>query len=174
MMAPAMNTLPDERLPYPEMARQGARVVRVVQADTLTRLADIAPGRGKLHVEMAFHADDQGRPWVTGSAEVVLGATCQRCLEQFDRDVRVDFELCIVRDPELASRLAGEVDVLMAETDTISVAEIVEDELLMGLPEQLCEETPCPYAPALEYPADGAADEMQESPFQVLSELKHR
>ena len=173
MMAPAMNTRPDERLPYLELARQGARVERSVQAARLTRLADIAPAEGPLHVEMSFHLDEQRRPWVTGSCDVVLAATCQRCLEQFDHRMKVDFELCIVTDPDLASALADEVDVLLAEGDAVGIADIVEDELILSLPERLCTESPCPYVPALEYPAEGG-EAPRENPFQVLSVLKQR
>lgn len=173
MMAPAMNTRPDERLPYLELARQGARVVRSVQPAELTRLNDIAPGRGALQVEMAFHRDQDGRPWVSGSARVVLAPTCQRCLEQFDYDMEAGFSLCIVRNPELASTLAEEVDVLMADDDSVTIADVVEDELILSLPERLCTQTPCPYAPALVYPA-GAEEESRDNPFSVLSVLKQR
>jgi uncharacterized protein len=169
-----MSTRPDERLPYLELARQGARVERSVQAGTLRRLADIAPGHDELRVEMTFDLDEHGRPRVSGTASVVLEATCQRCLEQFDHDLHVDFELCIVRDPELASTLTSECDVLMAEADAVSVADVVEDELILGLPERLCTEAPCPYAPAMAYPADDAGEPPGDHPFRVLSVLKQR
>jgi uncharacterized protein len=169
-----MNTRPDERLPDLELARQGARVVRSVQAGELTRLADIAPGRGVLNVEMSFDLDAQGHPWVTGSAHVVLEATCQRCLEQFDHPMQADFALCIVQDPDLASALADEVDVLVADTDTVTIATVVEDELILSLPERLCSETPCPYLPALEYPAGESTEPSHDNPFQVLSVLKQQ
>jgi uncharacterized protein len=167
-----MNTRPDERLPYLELARQGARVVRSVQADELTRLAEIAPGRGALNVEMSFDLDAQGRPWVAGSARVVLEATCQRCLEQFDHAMQADFALCIVQDPDVASALAEDVDVLVADLETVTIAAVVEDELILGLPERLCRETPCPYAPVLEYPAGEVTEPSHDNPFQVLSVLK--
>jgi uncharacterized metal-binding protein YceD (DUF177 family) len=182
MMAPAMDTRPDERLPYLELARQRARVARSVQPDSLQRLAAIAPGRSDLDVEMKFDLDAQGRPWVSGSANVVLAATCQRCMEQFDHDMAVRFELCIVRDPTLASTLASEIDVLVADSDSVAVADVVEDELILELPDRLCTETPCPYAPALAYPAEPggnggepeSAGKDESNPFRVLSVLKQR
>jgi uncharacterized protein len=169
-----MESRPDERLPYLELARQGARLERVVQARGLERLAAIAPGQGDLRVELDFHLDAHGRPWVSGSADVTVTVTCQRCLERFDTAMRGDFSLCIVRDPDLASVLGGEMDVLVAKDDVVSVADVVEDELILSLPERLCTETPCPYAPALEYPADGEVEATDENPFHVLSVLKHK
>ncbi len=168
-----MNTRPDERLPYLDLARQGARVVRSVQADDLERLAAVAPGQGTLHVEMTFSLDQHGRPWVKGWAQTRVDATCQGCLEHFERAIRAEFELCIVRNAVLASELANEADVLVADTDAVTIADVVEDELILGVPERLCSELPCPHAPALSYPAPDAPEpEAEENPFHVLSVLK--
>jgi len=173
MMAPAMNTHPDEALPYLELARQGARVVREFPAEKLERLAAVAPGRGTLHLDMRFSMDGDGRPWVTGTAEVLVAATCQRCLGRFDRPMTAAFELCIVRNPVSASELATEADVLMLETGELTLAQVVEDELLLEVPERLCEADPCPYAPPLEFPAPDAPEpEETDNPFHVLSQLK--
>jgi uncharacterized protein len=173
MMAPAMNTHPDEPLPYLELARQGARVVREFPAEKLERLADVAPGRGTLHLDMRFSMDGDGRPWVAGTAEVSVAATCQRCLGSFERPMSAAFELCIVRNPDTASELAAEADVLMLETDALTLAQVVEDELLLELPERLCDSEPCPHAPALEFPAPDAPEpDETDNPFVVLSQLK--
>ncbi len=173
MMAPAMSTRPDERLPYLELARQGARVERSVQAGDLTRVAEIAPGLAPLHARMSFRLDAQGRPWVAGTASTRVLATCQGCLEELPHDMQVEFDLCIVRDPDVASALAEEMDVLVADSDTLSVADVVEDELILSLPERLCTETPCPRAPARSFP-EQQPEAAQDNPFKVLSELKRR
>lgn len=169
-----MNTRPDERLPFRELARQGARLARTLTADAMPRVARLAPGRGELQAQLAFSLDSAGRPWVQGEVSGVVRATCQRCLEQFDHALQTGFELCIVSDAALASELAERVDVLAAaDADSVSIAEVVEDELILALPEQLCTREPCPYAPALSYPAAQAAgEEADDKPFQVLEVLK--
>ncbi|MFW6092787.1 MAG: YceD family protein [Pseudomonadota bacterium] len=168
-----MNTRPDERLPYRDLARQGARVSRSVPGDALKRLADVAPGYGTLSIELAFSLDQDGRSWVTGSAEASVEATCQRCLESFATPLWVGFELCIVKDAGLASELANDVDVLAVDKDAVTLAEVVEDELILAVPERLCTEEPCPYAPALSYPAPDAPEpEPDENPFHALAVLK--
>jgi uncharacterized protein len=170
-----MSTRADERLRYRELAKQGARVVRSVQPEGFTRLAELAPARDAMTVEMAFSLRD-GRAWAAGSVDGVLGIECQRCLERFDRPLRATFELCIVADPDLASELARELpqgDVLMAESDSVTIAQVVEDELILCLPERACVEEPCPAAPPLCYPAEGTeATDADDNPFRVLSELK--
>ncbi len=172
-MAPAMNTHPDEALPYLDLARQGARVVREFPAVALERLAEIAPGQDTLSLDMRFSMDGNGRPWVAGQAAVTVAATCQRCLERFDRQMTARFELCIVRNAATASELAEEVDVLVLDSDELTLAQVVEDELLLSLPERLCEEEPCPFAPNLEFPAPDAPEPAEtDNPFHVLSQLK--
>ena len=74
----AMDTHPDERLPYLELARQEARVVRELPASELRRLTELAPGVGTLSVDMVFSKDDTGRPWVQGTLTSILRPTCQR------------------------------------------------------------------------------------------------
>lgn len=168
-----MTTRPDERLAYRDLAKQGARVTRSLQADELPRLQQVAPVRGPLDVVLEFSLDAQARPWVRGRAEVVVGAQCQRCVESRDYTMHADFELCILTDDEAASAVAAEWDVLTASGPTVSVAEVVEDELLLGLPEQLCVAEPCPNLPSLRYPADASADEQAaDNPFRVLERVR--
>jgi len=152
MMAPAMTTPTEERLAYANLARQGARVERHLPCAALPRLAELAPGRGEVAVELEFRLDGSGRSWVRGHAGQLVEAGCQRCLERFERPLQADFDLCIVHDDDVREIAEG-TDVLVAEGETLSIAEIVEDELLLGLPERLCQEEPCRFAPALSYPA---------------------
>jgi uncharacterized protein len=173
MMAPAMTTRSDERLQYLELARQGARVERSVQADGFSRLAEIAPVGDVVQVDVSFAIRDDGRVWACGSAQATLNAECQRCLERLDYALKVTFDLCIVRDPQLASELASDVDVLVVEGDSLDIAQIVEDEVILGLPERLCVEEPCPLAPSFNYPAEsGEQAASDDNPFRVLSVLK--
>jgi uncharacterized protein len=176
MMAPAMTTPADERIAYASLARQGARVERDLQADALERLAQVAPGVSSVAMVLDFRRDESGRSWVSGHVEQTVAITCQRCLEPLERRLAVDIELCIVRDGSAIGELAGQTDVLMADADTVSIADIVEDELLLGLPERLCQEEPCGLAPPFCYPAaeqeavDAAA--AAASPFSILARLK--
>jgi uncharacterized protein len=167
-----MKTRPDEALAYHELARQGAQLVRTIPAADLARLAEVAPGQGDARVALRFRRDDDGRPWVSGSVAVAVQATCQRCLVAFEHDLEAPFELCIVGDPEQASTLAASADVLVASGDVVTIADVVEDELLLGIPERLCRADPCEHAPATRYPQDGDADQARRNPFEILSALK--
>lgn len=129
--------------------------------------------RGPLNVVMEFSLDGNGRPWVCGHAEVPVAVSCQRCMESGDVTMRAEFELCIVRDEAEATALAEDADVVTVAGSTLSVADVVEDELLLGLPERLCRVEPCPNLPALSYPAEPAPDEEPaDNPFSVLQRVR--
>lgn len=170
-----MATPSDERLAYATLARQGVHVRRSLPADALTRLGELACGLGEIEVEVEFRTDDSGRPWVRGRAAQRVEATCQRCVERMPYDLAVEFDLCIQRESAAARELAERMDVLMVTGDSVTLAEVVEDELLLGLPERLCAEEPCPFAPPLVYPvSEEPADTTpgQGGPFDVLATLK--
>jgi uncharacterized protein len=170
--APAMTTAADDRLAYASLARQAVHMDRRLPAGALHRLEALAPADGDGTVRLDFRIDEQGRAWVRGHVEQPVDAACQRCLERFARRLAVDFDLCIAPEGDDATELGAGVDVLVAEGDTLSIADIVEDELLLGLPERLCETDPCPHAPPLSFPAAGADETPAGSPFGVLSKLK--
>jgi len=177
MIAPAMNTRPDERLSYIELARQGAKVERRLVAQDLSRLSSIARIQDNVDVVLEFNSDELGRCWVQGSADARVQTRCQRCLEYFDRALHAQVSFCIAQEP-LASKLAKESDVFTAGSDTVLLSDLVEDDLLMALPERLCEREPCEHAPQLYYPAaepvaeEGASG--TENPFSVLAALKNQ
>jgi uncharacterized protein len=176
-----MNTRPEERLAFLDLARQGARVERRLAPEDLPRLSSIAHVLEPVRMALDFALDDLGRGRVSGWVEARLRATCQRCLEDVERTVSVQLNLLIVSEGE-ARQLGGETDLRTVEGSTVTCAELVEDELILALPERLCLEEPCPRMPTLYYPAaeadeppQGAGDgssNSKENPFNVLAALK--
>ena len=179
MIARAMNTRPDERLSFLDLARQGARVERRLVPEELPRLSSIARVLRPVDVVLEFARDEAGRVRVTGSVEARVQAVCQRCVEDVERSISARIDLAIVSEHE-ARQLGGALDVHTADGMSVSCAELVEDELIMALPERLCREEPCEYAPHLFYPALEAREEQEnaaggdsrENPFSVLAALK--
>ena len=176
MIAPAMNTRPVERLFYMDLARQGAGVERRLAPQDLTRLSSIAHVKEPVDVALRFFLDEQGRVRITGTVDARVHLECQRCLENFDRSVHARLDLCVVADHQ-ASAIGSDFDVFTADTRSVSCAELVEDELILALPERLCEEDPCAYAPQLYYPATESGEarskgEDKVNPFSALAALK--
>ena len=100
---------------------------------------------------------------------------CRRCSEVLPHEMTGDFELTIVCDDAMASMLAGEHDVLFAQREVLDVAEILEDELLLAMPEQLCGEENCERMLPRDFPAplgEEAPAAERENPFAAIAKLR--
>lgn len=181
MIAPAMKTRQDEALRYAELARQGARVERSLVRDDLPRWSQLVHGEAAVKVAFEFYRDGHGRSWVKGEFKVCAAMQCARCSEVLEHTFIGTVNVCIVSTEVQASELASGGDVLVAPGDLVVVADIVEDELLLAVPERLCVADPCQRTLPQQYPAGdevqtGPTPHRQESdrnnPFDVLAELK--
>jgi uncharacterized protein len=194
MIAPAMNTGPEDCLAYRDLARQEGRIQRSVKVTELPRicaLLDPDPSVSPLKqpheicppdikVDLKFRLDDDALAWVEGQAEGSLSLLCHRCAERVEFPLCARFDLCIVAQESVAQQYAHSRDLLMVEGSSVTIAEIIEDELLLALPEWLCSSEPCERMPALAYPAEGepeagpvqAGTADQDNPFAVLKHLK--
>ena len=162
MMAPAMNTRTDEQFRYRELARQKARIERSISLERLPRLLQsIGPetkGQDRtILVGMMFRLDQEGDVWVAGEVSGLLRLLCQGCAEMLDHPMQLEFELCLVDSDRRAGELQDR-EVMVVEGDELSLIQLIEDELLLGLPERLCVTEPCERAPGLHYPAAGSED----------------
>jgi len=193
MIAPAMNTRPQETLSYRDLARQQARISRQIGLESLERLQALVPepdtsaaaanSTADFDVTLEFSVDPVGLCRVDGTVDGRIRLNCHGCAEELPHDLSLSFACVIAETEAIADGLReGEdvlpVDVLVANGPEISIVQIIEDEILLSLPERLCLSDPCERAPGLEYPAlgheagDTEAAEDEENPFSVLRGLK--
>ena len=167
MIAPAMNPGPEERLSYRELARQQARLERVISLHKFSRLHSLA-GHGSdpetgVGLAIEFYVDDQQWPCVRGSAQTTIELLCNRCAEMVQYPLEANWDVCIVDetvvDEQTLSVLAESRDLLSVDSASVSAVDIAEDELLLALPERLCRSEPCELMPDLAYPADAKAEQ---------------
>lgn len=169
-MAPAMNTRTDELFRYRELAHQKARILRSIVLRDLPRLA-AAIGSGpedsdaELKVAVTFRNDSEGDVWAVGTAAGRLALVCQGCAERVGHALEIEFAVCVVDSDHRAAELQDR-DVMVVEGEGLSLTDLIEDELLLQLPERLCTAQPCERSLQFAYPA--AADR----PFQGLESLK--
>ncbi len=117
------------------MARDGASCQGEIPLSRMPRLSPLLySDRGAARFEFDFQLDSQSRPLVTGRVKASLELLCQRCLEPMMLDLDLEIRLGIVRSDEEAVALPKEHEPLTLKTDTVSLAELVEDELILGLP----------------------------------------
>jgi uncharacterized protein len=180
MIAPAMNTRPQEVLSYRDLARQQARISRQISLEELPRVTPLAAGSSgtSLDVALSFSQEPDGLVRVVGDISGRLALVCNGCAETLEHELKMTIDCVIVASEESASERGAEADVLLADGPEISLAELVEDEVLLGLPERLCVAEPCANAPELHYPALERAGqevpppaERADNPFSVLADL---
>jgi uncharacterized protein len=198
MIARAMTTQPkaDAVEPY-RLARMGRVWKGEIPLATLPRLcaqvADPASGTDDagcdaaedrlVTVVLRFFADEQGRSRIRGQASVSVALSCQRCLEPIVHRIDVAIDLWLVRTDEQASRLAADQEPFLLSDERVGIAELIEDDLLLALPDQVCASfDDCANRPSLSYPAIARGDERNDReartvtarrrPFEGLAHLK--
>lgn len=148
------------------LAELGRSLAGRLPLERMRRLGEVlADRRGEVEVRLEFREEGRGRAVVRGRIGALLRLTCQRCLEPFDFAVDVPVHLVVVGSDAQAQRLAEEEDpLLVGEGQTLSLTEMVEDELLLALPQVPAHPPPC---------GGGAAwpeveSEREPSPFASL------
>jgi len=163
-----------------ELARTRGQFVGEIVIDAFPRLRSLVLGDGVVSVDLKFARDDKGRCVVEGPVAVTVVLECQRCLEPVQRDVELSVSLCLVGSDAQAAEIDDMVEPFVLSDDEVSIVDLIEDDLLLALPSQVCVAyDECPNRPALSYPADGEAvvddaGAKRPNPFGVLAELKNR
>lgn len=169
------NKLPGRVAPL-ELARRHARIEATVPVARFRRLAEaLYAADSDVSVDLAFELVDRDIAIVRGSLQAELRVLCQRCLQpmwqRLDLKPALQFRTKGVREP-VADEEGALEPVEMDTDETVDLAELVEDELILGLP-TVARHAPesCPakrmrFGPALaEKPAE------EGNPFAVLKDL---
>lgn len=164
-------------LVYPlRLARSGRYLKGALLLAQMYRLADtLYNTAGTVTVDLRFGLGDQGYPVVQGVIKGELHLVCQRCLHPLLIPMTCEMCLTLVSTVNTLEHLDPQYEPLVVqEEEPVSLAAIVEDELILGLPivpthpEDGCS-TAIEYARAAEPHAD-----TKEGPFAMLRTLKHR
>ena len=128
--------------------------------------------RGELRVDEARGE----QVWLHLTVDACLPLTCQRCLGPADIVVAVNqsFRFCDSEESAAAEDAQAEEDVLVLGP-ALSLAELIEDEVLMALPLVPRHDT-CPVAVKLAVADPGFEAALLEKtqPFAALAQLKNR
>ena len=148
-----------------QFARDGGELRGILGLERLLRLAELPCKTSGVDYWLRGGLNRTGKPSLGLKASGRLEVVCQRCLGPLLIDVEVDVELELGADPKFIAQAEDEVDRVIATRD-MGVAELVEDEVILALPEapkhEVCD-------------TDGAiAGPKKQSPFGVLAGLKKR
>jgi uncharacterized protein len=184
MIARAMTTQPKAEPIEPlKLARREAVWSGEIPLTALPRLtAEVVEAagdeHGKIDVALNFFRDADGRARIRGRVSAVVVLTCQRCLEPVAHQLDVAIELWLVQNEAQAKLLSADQEAYVLPGERVLVADLIEDDMLLALPEQVCPSPEdCPNAPTLVYPAavpDAGTQGSRKGPFDQLAQLKRR
>lgn len=99
------------------------------------RLASLLPDdSGSIAVDLAFGREGK-LAVIEGKIEAKLRLVCQNCLQDLVWPVDNGIKLAVVSSIDEADRLPGDYEPLLLEEEKILLKDIVEDELLLILPQ---------------------------------------
>ena len=154
-----------------ELASRRAILAGVVDPVSMPRLLEVVTTRpGAIAYRIEFAWDVSRRPKMIGHVEGMLPLVCQRCLERFDWFLDTRFESLVIDNGR--GETAG-LDAVVCSGGRIELEPIIEDELLLALPNApvhprgSCEAPPI--RAAREQPRSG-----RSNPFSALRALRAR
>jgi uncharacterized protein len=180
-------TLPDAVVPF-RLARQGVRLQGWCDVTKMHRLAlsaqtvchhqHLANEDHQINIDWSFSLYQQRYPRLTGQLTAQITVLCCRCLSPFLFDLQAETDLLLVNS---ADEIELADDVLLSHSEfyamdgqTLSLATVLEDELLLALPLMPCH-TVCPDNQYIDQhkPTDVTENlKTSDNPFQVLAHQK--
>jgi len=129
------SPLPDHVDPW-SAADSGTVFSGRLPLSSLPRLREfLVEGAGDVGFRLAFRRDNGGRAVVSGEVHAGLVLRCQRCLQPLAHRIDAGIELALVSGIDEADRISDGYDPLLAVDRLIRPRDLIEDELLLGLPQ---------------------------------------
>lgn len=145
------------------LARRRAQEEQAVALGRLARLTEALRSHedgvdvefdGNVRMALRFSLDHKGRTRLQGRCTADLPLTCMTCLLIERRTVQSEFYVHLVTATEVERLEEDErlgLDLIETDPQATDLLALIEDELLLSLPEQLCETQRCPNRPELSY-----------------------
>ena len=161
-------------------AEIGKELSGQVRITNLPRLKEILMDQeGETEFLLGFHKGENKRVHILGYVKAELKLECQRCLEPVSCSIASEVDVVVVEGYDEAKLLPDEQEPLLAGDKRIRLAEIIEEELLLALPQvPMHQENECK---AAYENFDGSEEqkgvelgETKPNPFAVLKDLKSK
>ena len=167
-----MSPAPADLVNAVELAGRAATLERHLQLAQLPRLAEAgALGGTQVRAQLEFGRFD-GRTTIVVGVEGEVFLVCQRCLRPCACEVDESASLAVVaRDTD---EVPGGYEPLLGDAEQLSLAEVIEEQVLLGLPLVPMHDTAADcgaVAAALDAAEDEPAVDETQRPFANLREL---
>jgi len=167
------SSLPDLLDPWRAVDNRAVFAGRLALS-SLPRLQPVlCQAAGDVLYRLTFFRDDEQRPLLSCEVSATLTLRCQRCLEAVDYRVAASAALALVSAVEEARQLPERFDPLLVGEKPIRLRDLVEDELLLALPQIATHEPDLCAMPASN--RQGLQPTVRSvSPFAELAELRRK
>ncbi len=157
-------------------AVRGATVSGVLSPSDLPRLQGLlADDEGRIEAQLALARDEENRCIVSLELDATVNVTCQRCLDSMQTNLHCENNLAAVWNDEQARHLPKHLDPLIVSEEACNLWDVVEEELVLGLPQfhyHETEECKALLAGYAEPEAEEQDGDDRPNPFEVLAQLK--
>ena len=122
----------------------------------------------------------QGQAVADLEVDVQPEVVCQRCMQPMRWPVKVKTRVALVSDYDAADRVPDGMEVFLVEADSVSVRDLVDEEVMLALPNvpRHAEDSECArrkvQLPGQPDEAEDAPDMQVQKPFAQLGELLKR
>ena len=180
------KALPEHIYPL-RLARHGESLAGSVVFSQMPRIAEmLCEGAKRAEFTLRFGYDGGGQACVLGHIDANLVVLCQRCLEPMEIGVARQVRLALVGEHDDLAALDATYDPLPVGGGPVSLSGIVEDELILAMPNfSRHPRSECKMPPGAdavdviddEAPGndvDTAGESGEDNPFSILESLKPR
>jgi len=129
-----LSQLPEQADPR-RLCEQGKAYAGRVALRDLPRLTPLLTSlEGEAAFTLEFDRDEESRLRIRGEVTAILAVRCQRCMQEMQLPVVMNFCLSPVSGPVEAEGLPEEYDPLMLEDALLHPLDLIEDELILAIP----------------------------------------
>jgi uncharacterized protein len=166
---------PDRLDPW-RFADLGKEIGGELALETFSRLgACLLKPAGNVSFKLVFSRDQERRAILSGWLKAVLSLQCQRCLEVVNLPIEIHLSVAFVQGADEAEMLSEDLDPCLVEDDQVVFMDLLEDELLLALPQVAMHDPGACHAPASRVAEDApieSSGQERKNPFAALAELK--
>ena len=123
-----------DRVRFLDLAQRGAQVAGRVPLTSCARLAEVVEAESaEINASLTLSRHDSGVAIVRGHVDAELAMPCQRCLDRVPIRVQAELKLAVVADE--TQLVPDEFEPFIATDGLGRLADLVEEEILLSLPE---------------------------------------
>ena len=162
-----------ERIDPVLFAERRSMLSGAIDIAAFDRLSDlISSNDGAVLVDVGFVKHGK-RAVISGTIQGCLQLVCQSCLMALPWPLNITFKLGVVATGQEAENLEIDCEPLLLDEDTVSLTDLIEDEILLTLPDYPKHDYGCiPVSSSKDADFDKSAQIQTNNPFSVLAKLK--